>query len=119
MMKDKDLSISINNLGNLIDEPQKKIKIVYYYYYTTLLTICKLWLLKFEIWYQRFSNGCCSNKTSTENYDLLAVDASDGSEFLALCWWWSIYKWNNEVSSFIDEIMEYIKEKLIIPPLSF
>ena len=114
---DKDLSISINNLGNLIDEPtEKKIKIVYYYYYNNSSHNLQIKgdnkNLKFDI--KDFQMDAIVTNTSTENYDLLAVDASDGSEFFLACMFDDGHFINGtklEVSSFINEIMEYIKEK--------
>ena len=114
---DKGLSISINNLGNLIDEPsEKKIKIVYYYYYNSSSHNLQIKgdnkNLKFDI--KDFQMDAIVTSTSTENYDLLAVDASDGSEFFLACMFDDGYFINGtklEISSFINEVMEYLKEK--------
>ena len=68
--------------------------------------------LKFDI--KDFQMDAIVTNTSTENYDLLAVDASDGSEFFLACMFDDGHFINGtklEVSSFINEVMEYIKEK--------
>ena len=115
---DKGLSISINNLGNLVNEPSKeKITLIYYYYYSysshNLQIKEKNKNLIFDI--KDFQNEAIVTSYQTKEYDLTNEDASDGSEFFLACMFDDGHFINGtklEVSNFINEIMEYLKEKI-------
>jgi len=114
---DKGLSISINNLGNLVNEPSKeKITLIYYYYYSysshNLQIKGENKKLIFDI--KDFQNEAIVTSYQTKEYDLTNEDASDGSLFFLACMFDDGHFINGtklEVSSFINEIMGYIKEK--------
>ena len=114
---DKGLSISINHLGNLINEPsKKKITFIYYYYYSNSSHNLKIKEdnknLIFDI--KDFQNEAIVTNYSTKDFDLTNEDASDGSLISLACMFDDghfISETKKDMSIFIDDVMEYIKEK--------
>mgnify|MGYP001188697753 CR=1 FL=1 len=114
---DKGLSISINNLGNLVNEPSKeKITLIYYYYYSysshNLQIKGENKKLIFDI--KDFQNEAIVTNYQTKEYDLTNEDASDGSLISLACMFDDgnfISGTKKDITIFIDEVMEYIKDK--------
>ena len=114
---DKGLSISINHLGNLVNEPsKKKITFIYYYYYSNSSHNLKIKgdnkNLIFDI--KDFQNEAIVTNYSTNDFDLTNEDASDGGLISLACMFDDTYfisGTKKDMSIFIDEVMEYIKEK--------
>tara|TARA_B110000285_G_C14974397_1_gene538211 strand:- start:215 stop:778 length:564 start_codon:yes stop_codon:yes gene_type:complete len=113
---DKGLSISINNLGNLVNEPSEgKITLIYYYYYSNSSHNLQVKgdnkKLIFDI--KDFQNEAIVKNSSTKDYELTNEDASDGSLISLACMFddgYMIIGTKKELSIFIDEVMEYIEE---------
>ena len=113
---DKGLSISINNLGNLVKEPSEaKITLIYYYYYNNSSHNLQIKgdnkKLIFDI--KDFQNEAIVKNYSTKDYDLTNEDASDGSLISLACMFddgYMIFGTKKEMPIFIDEVMEYIEE---------
>ena len=114
---DKGLSISINNLGNLVNEPSKeKITLIYYYYYSYSSHNLQIKgdnkNLIFDI--KDFQNEAIVTSYSTKDFDITNEDASDGSLISLACMFDDghfISGTKKDISIFIEEVMEYIKEK--------
>ena len=113
----KDLSISINNLGDLVNEPSAgKITLIYYYYYNNSSHNLQIKgdnkKLIFDI--KNFQYEAIVTSYSTKDFDLTNEDASDGSLISLACMFddgYFISGTKKDMSKFIDEVMEYIKEK--------
>ena len=114
---DKGLSISINNLGNLVNEPSKeKITFIYYYYYSYSSHNLQIKgdnkNLIFDI--KDFQNEAIVTSYSTKDFDITNEDASDGSLISLACMFDDghfISGTKKDISIFIEEVMEHIKEK--------
>jgi hypothetical protein len=113
---DKGLSVSINNLGNLVKEPSEgKITLIYYYYYNNSSHNLQIKgdnkKLIFDI--KDFQNEAIVKNSSTKDYNLTNEDASDGSLISLACMFddgYIIIGTKKELPIFIDEVIEYIED---------
>jgi len=113
----KGLSISINNLGDLVNEPSEgKITLIYYYYYSNSSHNLQIKgdnkNLIFDI--KNFQYEAIVTGYSTKDFDLTNEDASDASLISLACMFDDghfISGTKKDMSNFIDEVMEYINEK--------
>ena len=114
---EKGLSISINNLGDLVNEPSEgKITFIYYYYYSNSSHNLQIKgdnkNLIFDI--KNFQYEAIVTGYSTKDFDLTNEDASDASLISLACMFDDghfISGTKKDMSNFIDEVMEYINEK--------
>ena len=115
--EEKSFTISINNLGNLVNEPsQKKIKLLHYYYYDNSSYILKLNGLnkKLLIDVKNFDSEAIILQQSTKNYELDLLYANTGGLYRIACMFddGHIIKGTiSEKSKFIDEVFKYHKNK--------
>ena len=115
--EEKSFTISINNLGNLVNEPsQKKIKLLHYYYYDNSSYILKLNGLNKELLIdvKNFDSEAIILQQSTKNYELDLLYANTGGLYRIACLFddGHIIKGTvSEKSKFIAEVFKYHKNK--------
>ena len=115
--KERSFKISINNLGNLVNEPsQKKIKLIHYYYYDNASYILHFNGLNKELLIdvKNFDSEAVILHHSTKNYELELLYANTGGLYRIACIFYDghIIKGTiSEKSKFIDEVFKYHKNK--------